>query len=57
LVAPVKIGDNAMTGAGSVITKDVPDGALAIGRARQRNIEDRRGLMKKKSGGGDRVEQ
>ncbi|MCF4152090.1 bifunctional UDP-N-acetylglucosamine diphosphorylase/glucosamine-1-phosphate N-acetyltransferase GlmU [Dethiosulfovibrio sp. F2B] len=57
LVAPVKIGDNAMTGAGSVITKDVPDGALAIGRARQRNIEDRRNLMKKKSGGGDRVEQ
>ncbi|RJE81482.1 bifunctional UDP-N-acetylglucosamine diphosphorylase/glucosamine-1-phosphate N-acetyltransferase GlmU [Paracoccus sp. JM45] len=35
LVAPVRIGDDAMTGSGSVITEDVPDGALAIGRARQ----------------------
>jgi bifunctional UDP-N-acetylglucosamine pyrophosphorylase/glucosamine-1-phosphate N-acetyltransferase len=37
LVAPVTIGDGAMTGSGSVITLDVPDGALAIGRARQEN--------------------
>ena len=35
LVAPVSIGDDAMTGSGSVITEDVPPGALAIGRARQ----------------------
>jgi bifunctional UDP-N-acetylglucosamine pyrophosphorylase/glucosamine-1-phosphate N-acetyltransferase len=35
LVAPVKIGDNAYIGSGSVITKDVPAGALAIARARQ----------------------
>ncbi len=35
LVAPVRIGDRAMTGSGSVITQDVPDGALALGRARQ----------------------
>ncbi|MFT6786615.1 MAG: bifunctional UDP-N-acetylglucosamine pyrophosphorylase/glucosamine-1-phosphate N-acetyltransferase, partial [Dinoroseobacter sp.] len=35
LVAPVTIGDGAMTGSGSVITSDVPEGALAIGRARQ----------------------
>ncbi len=35
LVAPVKVGKGAVTGAGSTITKDVPDGALAIGRARQ----------------------
>ncbi len=35
LVAPVKIGDEAMTASGSVITNDVPDGALALGRARQ----------------------
>ena len=35
LVAPVKIGDEAMTASGSVITADVPDGALAVGRARQ----------------------
>jgi len=35
LVAPVTIGDDAMTGSGSVITKDVPDGALAIERTAQ----------------------
>lgn len=35
LVAPVRVGDDAMTGSGSVITSDVPDGALALGRARQ----------------------
>ena len=35
LVAPVRIGAGAMTGSGSVITRDVPDGALAIGRAAQ----------------------
>jgi bifunctional UDP-N-acetylglucosamine pyrophosphorylase/glucosamine-1-phosphate N-acetyltransferase len=35
LVAPVTVGDGALVAAGSVITKDVPDGALAIGRARQ----------------------
>jgi len=35
LVAPVSIGDGAMTGSGSVITEDVPDGALGLGRARQ----------------------
>jgi bifunctional UDP-N-acetylglucosamine pyrophosphorylase/glucosamine-1-phosphate N-acetyltransferase len=39
LVAPVTIGDNAMTGAGSIITGDVPEGALGIARARQENIE------------------
>jgi bifunctional UDP-N-acetylglucosamine pyrophosphorylase / glucosamine-1-phosphate N-acetyltransferase len=38
-VAPVKVGDNAYTGAGSVITEDVPAGALGIARARQTNIE------------------
>lgn len=35
LVAPVSVGARAMTGSGSVITRDVPDGALALGRARQ----------------------
>ena len=34
LVAPVRIGDEAMTATGTVVTEDVPDGALAIGRAR-----------------------
>jgi bifunctional UDP-N-acetylglucosamine pyrophosphorylase/glucosamine-1-phosphate N-acetyltransferase len=35
LVAPITIGDGAYIGAGSCITKDVPAGALAVGRARQ----------------------
>lgn len=39
LVAPVTIGDGAYTAAGSVITEDVPPGAMAVGRARQRTIE------------------
>jgi bifunctional UDP-N-acetylglucosamine pyrophosphorylase/glucosamine-1-phosphate N-acetyltransferase len=39
LVAPVAVGDDAYTGAGSVITDDVPAGALAVARARQENIE------------------
>jgi bifunctional UDP-N-acetylglucosamine pyrophosphorylase/glucosamine-1-phosphate N-acetyltransferase len=39
LVAPVTVGDGAYTGAGSVITKDVPAGALGIARERQRNLE------------------
>jgi bifunctional UDP-N-acetylglucosamine pyrophosphorylase/glucosamine-1-phosphate N-acetyltransferase len=37
LVAPVVIGDEAMIGSGSVISKSVPDGDLALGRARQEN--------------------
>ncbi len=39
LVAPVSVGDDAYTGAGSVITDDVPPGALGMARARQENIE------------------
>jgi bifunctional UDP-N-acetylglucosamine pyrophosphorylase/glucosamine-1-phosphate N-acetyltransferase len=59
LVAPVKLGKNAWTGAGSVITKDVPAGALAVERAEQRNVlgydqrkrakEARRGAREAKS--------
>ncbi|MEL6645326.1 MAG: bifunctional UDP-N-acetylglucosamine diphosphorylase/glucosamine-1-phosphate N-acetyltransferase GlmU [Pseudomonadota bacterium] len=44
LVAPVKIGDEAMTASGSTITQDVPEGALALGRARQ---ETKPGLARK----------
>ncbi len=38
-VAPVSVGDDAYTAAGSVITKDVPEGALGVARERQRNVE------------------
>ena len=40
LVAPVTIGSNAYVAAGSVITKDVPDNALGVGRAKQDNKEN-----------------
>ena len=39
LVAPVRVGKDATTGAGSAITKDVPDGALAVERSAQRTVE------------------
>lgn len=38
-VAPVTVGDDAYTAAGSVITEDVPPGALAVARAKQSNLE------------------
>jgi bifunctional UDP-N-acetylglucosamine pyrophosphorylase / glucosamine-1-phosphate N-acetyltransferase len=40
LIAPVQVGDAAYTGAGAVIKKDVPEGALAVSENDQRNIED-----------------
>ena len=40
LVAPVTIGSNAYVAAGSVITKDIPDNALGVGRSKQDNIKD-----------------
>jgi bifunctional UDP-N-acetylglucosamine pyrophosphorylase/glucosamine-1-phosphate N-acetyltransferase len=45
MVAPVRIGDGAVTGAGSVISKDVPAGALAVERTEQRVV---RGYRKRK---------
>jgi bifunctional UDP-N-acetylglucosamine pyrophosphorylase/glucosamine-1-phosphate N-acetyltransferase len=39
LVAPVEVGDDAWTAAGSTITEDVPPGALGIARERQTNVE------------------
>jgi bifunctional UDP-N-acetylglucosamine pyrophosphorylase/glucosamine-1-phosphate N-acetyltransferase len=39
IVAPVTVGDGAYTAAGSVIVQDVPPGAMAVARARQRNVE------------------
>jgi bifunctional UDP-N-acetylglucosamine pyrophosphorylase/glucosamine-1-phosphate N-acetyltransferase len=38
LVAPVTIGDGAYTAAGSVITEDVPAGAIGVARGKQRNV-------------------
>jgi bifunctional UDP-N-acetylglucosamine pyrophosphorylase / glucosamine-1-phosphate N-acetyltransferase len=49
LVAPVRIGPGAITGAGSAIAKDVPPDALGIERTDQRNIE---GWAKRKKSGG-----
>lgn len=46
LVAPVTIGAGAYIGSGSVITKDVPDDALAIGRGRQSNLEGRGRILR-----------
>jgi bifunctional UDP-N-acetylglucosamine pyrophosphorylase/glucosamine-1-phosphate N-acetyltransferase len=47
-VAPVEVGDNAWTAAGSIITKDIPPGALGVARERQKNIEDYAEREKKK---------
>ncbi|HEX4805991.1 MAG TPA: bifunctional UDP-N-acetylglucosamine diphosphorylase/glucosamine-1-phosphate N-acetyltransferase GlmU [Conexibacter sp.] len=50
LVAPVTVGDRAWIGAGSVITDEVPDGALGIARARQRNLEGYDEQLKERAG-------
>lgn len=51
LVSPVVVKDNAYTAAGSTITSEVPEGALAVARAKQVNIEgwvDKKGLKREK---------
>jgi bifunctional UDP-N-acetylglucosamine pyrophosphorylase / glucosamine-1-phosphate N-acetyltransferase len=56
LVAPVEVGPGAYTGAGSVITEDVPDGSLGINRGEQENVEgfaDRKAKEAKKGKGDD----
>jgi bifunctional UDP-N-acetylglucosamine pyrophosphorylase/glucosamine-1-phosphate N-acetyltransferase len=49
-VAPVTVGDDSFTAAGSVITQDVPAGGLGVARARQRNVE---GYAERASGAAD----
>jgi bifunctional UDP-N-acetylglucosamine pyrophosphorylase/glucosamine-1-phosphate N-acetyltransferase len=48
LVAPVKVGAGASTAAGSIVTKNVPDGALAVGRVRQKNLEGWAGGLRRR---------
>ncbi len=51
LVSPVKVEDGAYIAAGSTVTEDVPEDALCIARARQKNIEgwaQKKGLYRKK---------
>ncbi|MGI6211603.1 MAG: UDP-N-acetylglucosamine diphosphorylase [Anaerovoracaceae bacterium] len=51
LISPVKVDDGTYIAAGSTVTDDVPEGALCIARARQKNIEgwmERSGLYQKK---------
>jgi N-acetylglucosamine-1-phosphate uridyltransferase (contains nucleotidyltransferase and I-patch acetyltransferase domains) len=51
LVSPVIIEEGAYVAAGTTVTRDVPKGALCVGRAKDKNIEgwvERRGLLKKK---------
>lgn len=42
LVAPLNIGEGALIGAGSTITRDVPEGCLSVARARQKNLVKKR---------------
>ena len=50
LIAPVNIGDDAVTGAGSVITQDVPEGALGLSRDPQRNVDGYAEKWRKRTG-------
>jgi bifunctional UDP-N-acetylglucosamine pyrophosphorylase / glucosamine-1-phosphate N-acetyltransferase len=52
-VAPVEIGDDAYTGAGSVISEDVPPGALGISRPNQKNVEGYAAKKAKESSEGE----
>ncbi len=63
LVAPVTIGDGAMVGAGSTVSRDVPEDALAVERAQTkvrpgmaRTLRDRRGVAKAEKGAENAVE-
>jgi bifunctional UDP-N-acetylglucosamine pyrophosphorylase/glucosamine-1-phosphate N-acetyltransferase len=47
LVAPVSVGAEALVGAGSVVTKDVPDKMLCVARGRQINLDRKIGKSEK----------
>ncbi len=50
MISPVKVNNNTYIAAGSTITKEVPEGSLAIARSKQINKEgwlDKKGLLKK----------
>jgi bifunctional UDP-N-acetylglucosamine pyrophosphorylase / glucosamine-1-phosphate N-acetyltransferase len=51
-VAPVDVGDGAYTAAGSVITDDVPPGALAVARPEQKNVEGYAERLERETGDG-----
>ncbi|MCL2098896.1 MAG: UDP-N-acetylglucosamine diphosphorylase [Oscillospiraceae bacterium] len=55
LIAPVTIGERAYTAAGSTLTRDVPDGALAISRLREQKIVEN-WAERKKTGEGEKTE-
>jgi bifunctional UDP-N-acetylglucosamine pyrophosphorylase / glucosamine-1-phosphate N-acetyltransferase len=58
LVAPVKVGEGASTAAGSIVTKNVPDGALAVGRVRQKNLAGwAGGLRRRRSSKTSKIEK
>jgi len=57
LVAPIRIGDRAVTGAGSALTKDVPAGALAVERGEQRIVKGYRARKDAEKKGGGKGKQ
>ena len=57
LVAPVEIGDDAWTGAGSTITKDVNAGSLAVERGQQRELPDYSSRRRRRAEARDAEEQ
>jgi bifunctional UDP-N-acetylglucosamine pyrophosphorylase/glucosamine-1-phosphate N-acetyltransferase len=54
-VAPVAIGDGAMTGGGAVVRRDVPPGALAVSGGPQRNLDRRTPRQPEPTAVGDAV--
>ena len=57
LVAPVNVGRNSYVGSGTTVTKDVPEGALAVSRTPQRNVEGWAAQRRKTNGNKESVEK